>query len=187
MVLFKRISILFIMGITVVFIFLPDNSEAATYKAGDIFITKTSSAKGLTGHTGIAISSTEIAHTSGRSSEPYPTTISISEWNSRYPETKVIRPNSSSLGEEAAEKASHYFVGENIDYWITSNPKDIDPYTYCSELVWYSYYKAGKEFEVIGSNSNGLFWKTPGIIEPYDFTKSNYVEHNGFTFIDNSW
>ncbi|MBM7645665.1 uncharacterized protein YycO [Scopulibacillus daqui] len=135
--------IIFALLFNLVFIVHPPKSHATSYKTGDIFITKSTSSKGLTGHTGIAISSKTILHTSGRKGEPYPKTISIKDWNRRHPKTKVIRPKSSSLGSNAASKAKKYFYKKKIPYAITTNPKNIKK-TYCSELVWYSYYKAGK-------------------------------------------
>ena len=168
-----------------------NKTEAATsYKKGDIFVTSSTSKNGITGHTGIVIDSNTILHTSGWKSEPYPTTISISNWLKRYPKTKVSRPNSSTLGSKAADMAVKYFKGKKINYKITFNPKDIDPNTYCSELVWYSYYKAGKTYQIFGGTTPGNptgYWKTPSIVEPYIFINSQTTNHNGFTRIDNKW
>lgn len=173
-------------------LFGASKSEAATsYKKGDILITTATSYKGIAGHSAIAISSTSVIHTSGWSTEPYPRIMSIKDWEARYKnKVKVIRPTSSTLGAKAADQAIKYFKGKTIKYLPTSNPKDIDPYTYCSELVWYAYYKAGKSYQVNSGatpgNPNGT-WKNPSIIYPYDFSNSTYVKHNGFKFIDSTW
>lgn len=71
-----------------------------------------------------------------------------------------------------------YFYGKKIPYAITPNFKNIEK-TYCSELVWYSYYKAGKTFVPI--NTTAL------LIAPYDFINSWAVSYNDFKFIDNKW
>lgn len=153
-------------------------------KAGDIYVTRSTSAKGVLGHTGIVINSSTILMTSGWSSEPYPMRISIADWHKRYPQTKVIRPNNSTLGVSAAARAIQYFDNKKIPYRITANPTNITN-IYCSELVWYSYYKAGKEFKVY-DKAMGLYLR-PSIIAPYDFIAANNVSHNGFKFIDNAW
>ena len=158
---------------------------AIANKPGDIIITNSTSSKGITGHIGIYIDSTTILHTSGWKSEPYPTTISEKKWHERYAKSKVIRPTSSKLGQDAAKMAKKYFKDKKINYKITANPKDINPNTYCSELVWYSYYKAGKQFKVF-DQAMGMYM-TPSIIKPYAYLESNNVSHNGFKFIDNKW
>jgi uncharacterized protein YycO len=159
---------------------------AISNKPGDIIITRSTSSKGVTGHIGIYIDATTILHTSGWSSEPYPKTISESGWHSRYAESKVIRPNSSTLGQSAASKAIYYFKGKSIPYSVTTGPTNISQ-TYCSELVWYSYYKAGKTFKVFNSASQISTWVTPSIIKPYDYLSSSHLNYNGFSFIDNTW
>lgn len=166
--------------------FISTETEAATYRAGDIIITKSTSAKGIVGHAGIFISPTVILHTSGKSVDPYPTTITVSTWNSRYPQSKVIRPNSATLGANAAAQAKAAFDGKKIPYAITPNPKNIN-YTYCSEIVWYSYYKAGKEFKIVKTSVTPDIIMNPDIPAPYDFIDATQVSWNGFSFIDNSW
>lgn len=160
------------------------NARAVSYKKGDILITNSTIFFGITGHTGIVIESDKILHTSGRKDEPYPDVLTIAQWNKRYPQTKVARPNSSSLGESAAAKAVQYFHKKKINYMITPNPTDLSN-TYCSELVWYSYYKAGKDFKVY-SNLDGKYTR-PSIIAPYDFLGSLTLSYNGFKLIDNQW
>ncbi|WP_144704984.1 hypothetical protein [Fictibacillus phosphorivorans] len=156
---------------------------AINNKPGDIIITNSTSSSGIVGHSGIYITDTTILHTSGWKSEPYPTVLTESQWHSRYEKSKVVRSSSSTLGKNAANKAIYYFKGKKITYKITSGPTNIAS-TYCSELVWYSYYKAGKTFKT--RNSSGSFYQ-PTSPTPYNFIDKFNVSHNGFTFIDNSW
>lgn len=143
----------------------------------------------MTGHVGIAIDSKTILHTSGRKGEPYPLAISIKDWGKRYSKTKVIRPNSSSLGEKAATMAKKYFKGKKISYNIPSATLKGSKYTYCSQLVWKSYYKAGKSYKTASQigNAGRLTWKVPLKILPYDFSNKTYVKHNGFKFVKSTW
>lgn len=188
----KRIPLLSVLVLAIIFTFFQGNNKveaAINNKPGDIIVTQSTSFKGIAGHVGIYVSSTEILHTSGWKSEPYPRIITESQWHKRYTKgSKVIRPTSSTLGSKAASNAKKYFLGKKINYKITSNPKDIDPNTYCSELVWYSYYKSGKTFQTrYDAPQTGGSWVTPSIIYPYNFINSSYVSHNGFKFIDNKW
>lgn len=188
---FKNFIVIVLVFTLFFALFNPSKSEAATYQKGDIFITTSTSSQGIAGHAAIAISSTQVIHTSGWKSEPYPTVMTISAWMTRYKnKVKVIRPKSSTLGAAAADQAVKYFKDKKIGYFITPNPKDINPNIYCSELVWYAYYKAGKSYKInqgaTNANPNGT-WKDPSIIYPYDYVNSYYVNYNGFKFIDNTW
>lgn len=186
--MYKKTFTCVLIGLSIVI--STNQAEAAiNNKPGDIIITTDTILNGITGHSGIYISSTTILHTSGRNSEPYPTTISESDWHKRYSGgSKVIRPNSSTLGQKAADNAKKYFQGKKINYKITANPKDIDPNTYCSEIPWYSYYKAGKTYKTrYEAPQTGGGWISPTYIYPYDFSNSVYVDYNGFYFIDNKW
>lgn len=159
-------------------------SAAIANKPGDIIITNSTSSKGILGHMGIYIDSKTILHTSGWKSEPYPLPISESKWHKRYKHSKVIRPNSSALGKKAAQQAVKHFKGKTIPYKLTSGVTNIKN-TYCSELVWYSYYKAGKEFKTY--NPTARLFARPSIIKPYDYTNVANVKHNGFKWIDSKW
>lgn len=190
MKLATKIIVLPIMLMMFVGFFHENAAEAAIdNKAGDIIITNSTVSSGLTGHSGIYINSNTILHTSGRKSEPYPTTISETEWHKRYAHSKVIRPKSSSLGQAAANNAVKYFKGKKIPYSIkdavSKGNKDITN-IYCSELVYYSYYKAGLSLEVYSRNGGG-WHKLTGLVEPYTYINSDVVSHNGYKFIDNTW
>ena len=163
------------------------NVEAAiTYRAGDILVTRSTSSYGLTGHAGLVLSENVILHiqTYGYT----PARITKSTWLNNYPQTKVIRPNSESLGREAVKKALDAFDGKNIDYGLSGPPTNIEE-TYCSEIVWYSYYKAGKTYKVLieGSQHTPSYWAVPYKIKPYDYTSEINQNYNGFYPIDNSW
>lgn len=154
-------------------------------KAGDIIITKSTSSSGITGHVGIYISPTTILHTSGWKTEPYPKLISESEWHDRYAKSKVVRPNSSTLGTKAANRAMTVFhTDKAIPYKITTGVTNIKE-TYCSELVWYSYYKAGLDY--LTYNGTARLFARPSIITPYDYTNVANLKKNGFTMIDSQW
>lgn len=130
-----------------------------------------------TGHTGIYISERYILHTPGKltvgKDSQYPIIISETEWYKLYPSSTRIRPKSRSLGLKAASNAIKYFKDKEIQYRITPNPYNIH-YTYCSEIVWYSYYKSGK----IYSNGDGA-----AIIIPRIFIDEFLVSYNDFYFV----
>ncbi|QFK72617.1 hypothetical protein F7984_15990 [Pradoshia sp. D12] len=164
---------------------LTSTKAAINNKPGDIIITRDTSASGITGHIGIYIDSTNILHTSGWKSEPYPRVISESKWHERYEKgSKVVRPNSSTLGQKAANKAKTYFKDKKIPYSLTSGVTNISS-TYCSELVWYSYYKAGKSYKAY--NSTARVYGIPSRILPYAYTNVANLEYNGFKWVDNKW
>ena len=169
-------------------------AQAITYKPGDILITNSTSSKGIAGHSAIAINSKEVIHTSGRSrpkSELYPKVMTIKDWKSKYKnKVKVVRPNSSTLGKKAAKNAVKYFKNKKIPYSIKT-PLTSTKKTYCSQLVWYSYYKSGKTFKTHTIINKEIFshtiWSTPSFIEPYEFTNKAELDYNGFKMIDNKF
>ncbi|WMX58953.1 hypothetical protein [Peribacillus sp. R9-11] len=181
----KKLAILPLIAVLSLSIFSGNKAEAAiNNKPGDIIVTKSTAGSGIVGHSGIYIDTTHILHTSGRKNEPYPRIDTESEWHARYAQSKVVRPDSSTIGSKAAEKAKYYFKGKTIPYKITSNPTNITN-IYCSELVWYSYYKAGKTFKT--RNSSGNFYQPTDLVTPYNFIDSANVDYNNFSFIDNTW
>lgn len=192
----KKIIISFLMFL-IIFVTFNSNTkvQAMSYQKGDIFITSSvgSSGKGIVGHTGIVVGKNLILHTSGWKNEPYPKLIKIkvsknskeTSWFKRYPKTKVARPNSKHLGKLAAKNAMKYFKGKKIHYRISPNPKDITR-TYCSELVWYAYYKSGKTYKIQSYFQNPKF-VTPSIIKPYEFSNKKYLKYNSFKLVDKKW
>ena len=123
-----------------------------------MIINGTSSA-GLTGHAGIALSSTTILHIAG--ARKTPTTITKSQWNSSYSSkgwTKVYRSTNSTAAANAASWASKTYKGSNATYKITMDLSTTNE-TYCSKLVWPAYYYGAGT-----SHANGPTW---GIRLPY--------------------
>ncbi|MFD4707005.1 hypothetical protein ACFWM3_19360 [Gottfriedia sp. NPDC058432] len=171
--------------ITIIFclsIWCPNEGAASfSYKPGDILVTDDAGVKGLVGHSGIVINATQLLHIQGPGY--YPKVINISTWTKNYKTTYVARHHNAAVGSNAAQKAIRYFKDKKIAYKITTNPTDIDPYTYCSEIVWYSYWKAGLEYKIPESSPNGRVWKRPGIIKPYDFKNSFISGYNGFSLV----
>lgn len=116
---------------------------AYTLKTGDILISNGTSSAGLTGHAGIAISTSEILHISGPGA--YPTVVSLDTWVSIYGKgkggnvkTEVYRIASSYDASQAANWASNNYKGKKYSYGITTTLHKLDP-TYCSKIVWQAY------------------------------------------------
>lgn len=108
-------------------------------KPGDVFVTNATISSGLTGHAGIAISSTEILHISGFGATPQ--VISFREWTNSYTSngwTKVYRSNNSDIGSAAAEWVDLTYRGSDAEYKITVDLQSTD-ITYCSKIVWQGY------------------------------------------------
>lgn len=82
MVLDKKKMLFSLLVFIVFFTFIQSNKVEAAIdnRPGDIIVTNDTSSKGTFGHTGIYISKTTILRTSGWESEPYPKTISESNW-----------------------------------------------------------------------------------------------------------
>ncbi|MEE6451336.1 YiiX/YebB-like N1pC/P60 family cysteine hydrolase [Gottfriedia acidiceleris] len=190
----EKIVIGFILCIVCLGILLPKGKASSfQFKPGDILITKSTapgvSGKGFVGHAGIVIDSKTVLHIAGLGKKP--SEISITKWlsKSKNPSTKVIRASNQALGARAAQKAKANFKNKNISYDLkfTPDPTNIKK-TYCSELVWYSYYKAGKEFKKSSTLSmgGGVFkttWQRPSIIKPYDYLNSSALSYNGFKIV----
>ncbi|MFP7494712.1 hypothetical protein SFC66_13070 [Terribacillus saccharophilus] len=154
---------------------------------GDIIVTKSVGFNGFIGHVGILVSSTQILHTSRWIGYPYPKLITVESFKKRYNKIIIIRPKSAHIGRKAADIALEHFYNKDIRYKITRNPKLKKDSTYCSELVWFSYYKAGLEFKVISKTYlKGGSWVSPGrkgFIYPYDFANPLHLRFNGFKYI----
>lgn len=189
----KKITALLFSFTLAIGLFYPTNKDTASaafaYKKGDILITDRTSSKGITGHTAIYIGKNQVLHTSGWKSEPYPKVMSLSSWLKRYDKrVKVLRYKSSKVAGKAADQAVKAFKSKKIKYSITPNPKNISK-TYCSELVWYSYWKAGVTYKISHySGKNGkTTWIVPTVIMPYDYLDSKDFKKNGFTLVDKKY
>lgn len=161
----------------------PENG-GGTNKAGDIIVTNSTSMNGILGHAGIYLDSDTILHIAGRESGKVERIVTISEkdWNATYDRSKVIRPNNSHLGKEAAKVAEKIFKNKYKNYRIDRNPYNITE-TYCSEIVFYSYFGAGHIYKssIYGEPS------TKAVIHPYFFITNRNVKHNNFYYIDSIW
>lgn len=183
-----KLLLSFVLITSILFPLGSSKTEAAfKYKKGDILITDSTSSKGITGHTGIYIGNNTVLHTSGWKSEPYPKTMSLKNWKKRYKNrVKVLRYSDSKKASKAADMAVKYFKGKKIKYRVTENPKDINPYTYCSELVWFSYWKAGVTYKIPAANIKG--WRHPSVIKPYDFASTEYHKiQKKWKMVDNKY
>lgn len=135
-------------------------NAAYSMKAGDVFITNATSSYGLTGHAGIAISSTRILHIAGPGHNPV--TVSLKKWHEDYTDhgwTKVYRHADSKVASAAASWAEDTYRGSDAEYLIDMNLRYTEK-TYCSKIVWQAYY--------YGPDSRNANGPTTGIRLPYD-------------------
>ncbi len=164
---------------------VPPEAGSFSFKAGDILVTKSTDSSGLLGHTGIVLTNPKnVLHIRGPGAKP--AVISINQWLSDYPATKVVRFNSSSRAYDAAKWASSNYVKSNggrysnLDYGFTGSIKGFKS-TYCSKIVWQAYYYgAQKGYKVILQTPSQTKWIIPGIIAPYHYLNKSYQNYNGF-------
>lgn len=139
-----------------------DSTLASSYsmQAGDVFVTNATSSKGLTGHAGIAISSTRILHIAGPDHNPV--TVTLTKWHQDYTDhgwTKVYRHEDKAVASDAAKWAKDTYEGSSAKYKIDMRLDTTDE-TYCSKIVWQAYYYGPDK-----RNANG---PTIGVRMPYD-------------------
>jgi len=147
--------------------FYPNSSISA--QSGDILITNSTSSNGLFGHAGIVVSD-GINYASIRNNKSKPKVESLYSWFEDYPNTKVIRINSSAKARLAGEWAKKYVKNNsNAKYKINLAINSLDP-TYCSKIVWQAFAKT--------SNAVGKAGST--IKAPYGFLKKSSYK-NGVT------
>lgn len=126
-------------------------SKTFTLKKGDILVSNGTSSAGLTGHAGIAISSSKILHISGAKNST-PKVLSIATWQRNYgivkgqqdgrTHTKVYRVSNSSA-EKAGTWADKNYKNKNYSYGFKGKITSKNP-TYCSKIVWQAYNAQGK-------------------------------------------
>lgn len=141
-------------------------SSSFTLQKGDILITNGTRSAGIAGHSGIAISSTEVLSIRGAGYTP--SVMSFSTWKTKYDIdttlqkrwTKVYRVGSSSYANEAANWAINNYKGKDYGYKITGNLLGLNP-TYCSKMVWQSYARISKALVVQPTNDTN-------VVYPYD-------------------
>lgn len=189
----KKIIFLLFSVVLVTGLFPTSNNTASAatspYKKGDILITDQTSSKGLTGHVAIFIGNGKVLNMSGWKSEPHPRVMTIKDWEKRHKKrVKVLRYKSAKVASKAADQAVKYFKDKKIKYRVAADPTNINT-TYCSELVWYSYYKAGVTYKLHHySGKNGkTTWHVPAVILPYDYLDAADFKHNGFTLVDKKY
>lgn len=142
---------------------------------GDILISNATSAFGLTGHAGIAISSTQVLHIANKNSKP--AVMSLNKWIARYGTeynpglsvTWVYRHSNRTVANQAGNWARDNYRGKQYSYGITTGIYSKNP-TYCSKIVWQAYHYGP---------SGASFMKVPllRIVQPYQlptyFKKGN--------------
>lgn len=136
-------------------------------KEGDVLVTNGTASSRFLGHAGIVINNGNyrVLHTSGRDEEPYPLTITLSFWHTRYTYsrtdtwTKIYRHKTTSVGKAAAEWAMDTYMGSTVPYQINADLYGTDE-VYCSKLVWQAYYYGPTTPQVVEEY-------TAGIIGPY--------------------
>lgn len=135
---------------------------------GDILVTNGTSAPGLVGHAGIYTGNGFIMSIQGIGYNP--AQMHIMQWMYNYNKpgrwTKVYRPTPRYKNRDAATWAINNYNGTDYTYMITTNVFSKNP-TYCSKIVWQSYWFASAAVQVGGM-------KQPAIVNPYDLP--NYFD-----------
>lgn len=114
--------------------------------------------------------------------------LSIGSWLDKYRCTKVVRCNSTPTRVKASNWAQKYYVngpGKNLSYKPSINTKSLSS-TYCSKLVWQSYYYgANFTFKIMQMSPQGdrVSYITPNDILPYHFINSYNLNYNGFKIV----
>lgn len=185
-------KILFIFSITFMCILSVQHRASAKevngfdFKFGDIMVTSTTTAKGLTGHAGIVLpDGGSVLHIAGYGCTAKK--ISINDWFNLYPQTKVVRSNEFLNGLGASYYGKNYFLegdGKNIEYGLLTSIRSKKK-MYCSKLVWQCYEAAGLEFKTMNMSPSGdrMTFSVPIHILPYDFLNQYDLNHNGFKLV----
>lgn len=131
-------------------------------QAGDIVLTDrhNTSAWGIVGHAGIAVSSNSILHIAGASA----TAATYSEWarwisDFGLAHIQVYRCNSASRGNAAAQWAIDNYYDKTVTYQINTDLFSTST-TYCSKIVWQAYY--------FGAGSSSVDMPILNLVMPYD-------------------
>ncbi|WP_429976093.1 hypothetical protein [Enterococcus sp. DIV0086] len=129
---------------------------------GDILVTNGTSLDGAFGHAGIYAGNGFIMSIQGIGYKP--AKMHIMQWMYYYNKpgswTKVYRPAPRYNGSSAAEWSINHYDGKDYSYMITTNIFSENP-TYCSKIVWQSYWYASGAVQV-----GGMY--QPVIAQPYD-------------------
>ncbi|EFM0818568.1 hypothetical protein K1804_002926 [Listeria monocytogenes] len=165
----KKFLLVFALSFVMFLCFTGVTAHAYSMKKGDIYVTNATSSKGLTGHAGIAISSTKILHIPGGGATTK--LYTLSQWKSAYTGSKgdtwVYRPSSTSIASKAGNWAYSHYWNKNMGSSQTIKPKyglggsrfATNP-TYCSKIVYQAYY--------YGSGDIAYVYPISGPLSPYD-------------------
>ncbi|NBJ71377.1 MULTISPECIES: YiiX/YebB-like N1pC/P60 family cysteine hydrolase [Clostridia] len=168
----KKMMFVFVFALILIgfMLFFTSKASAASYRAGDILITSSTSFK-FAGHAGIVGRSGNgrlyAVHIPGPG-KPIQK-ISLSSWKRNYPKTEIWRHKHKTAANKAGNKAMDFarYYGNKTTFiapysltgsaaWTLKNKNK----TYCSKLVWQSYYY-GPGYN-LGVNPNKY-----GIVAPY--------------------
>lgn len=149
-----RVVIIALLFIILTFLLSTLNTEAASYKEGDILVTSNTGSFGwgFTGHAGIVGKSADgnlyAVHIPGPGKPIQKMTLK--DWEEEYPDTEIWRHNNQTAAKSAGQKSMDF-----VRYYGSESSKYVAPYslwslaaykltdksqTYCSKLVWQSYY-----------------------------------------------
>ncbi|MED4800761.1 hypothetical protein ACQGRJ_18260 [Bacillus atrophaeus] len=146
-------------------------------KPGDIFITNSTSAAGILGHSAIANGSNHILDMPGYGNKnDNNRQLTVSQWVSKYNKgwIKVYRLKNSSLAAKVAKYADrHYWSTKgaatkniHIAYKLTPHLYSVSP-SYCSKLVYDAYW--------YGSGSASVLVKRSGYVMPYNLINNDFT------------
>jgi len=132
----------------------------STLKSGDILITNATSKNGITGHAGLVLDANEILHIQGAGYNPVVDTKARFIHRYKNGWIKVYRPSNTSMGESAANWADKKYRNSGALYGINLDLNRTD-LTYCSKIVWQSYFFGVGRKSILNSNKSRL-------IRPYN-------------------
>lgn len=160
------------------FIIEPYDTRFYNIRPGDILITNATSKEGITGHAAIALDNNQILHIQGPGHTPvvWGQLQFISAYMHGW--IYVYRPTDAITGQNAANWASRTYRNSNARYVITTNLSSTDV-TYCSKLVWQSYYFGAGRLSVFNQSTNRL-------VLPYNLPTSEIRNLNYFVNIGSS-
>lgn len=150
--------------------------QTSPYRAGDIIVTNGVKLP-ILGHAGIFVGKNTILHIAGKGYNP--STKTMNEWLKSYTRkkgtwTKVYRCSTPSYGPAASKWAMKKYHGSKATYQISKDRKSTAK-TYCSKIVWQSYYYgAGSKSVTDGLNS--------GLIHPLELHLSLRKIERRYTF-----
>ncbi len=147
-------------------------------KAGDILITSKKTTRYHTGHSAIVTDDLRVVHIPAPGTHPQ--ILSLSKWEKSYKIRKVVRLKSTATAKAAGKWAREYQKKySKANYTIWSSIYGNFNNTYCSKLVWQSYYYGGK-IDILQHYNGRDVIPTVGKILPYDFEHITYFDHKNY-------